>query len=94
MRDAGTIIFIGHPILRKADVTAFWLGSAVGNRCDGRFVRRIRAILRAMSEIEDRMNQLQRDHRATLGGRLEDYFGTAYLEARCGNGPSSDRARK
>ena len=47
-----------------------------------------------MSEIEDRMNQLQRDHRATLGGRLEDYFGTAYLEARCGNGPSSDRARK
>jgi len=27
------------------------------------------------------MNQLLQDHRATLGGRLEDYFGAAYLEA-------------
>ena len=34
-----------------------------------------------MSEIEPRMNQLLQDYRATLGGRLEDYFGTAYLEA-------------
>jgi hypothetical protein len=33
-----------------------------------------------MSELEQRMNQLLQDHRATLGGRLEDYFGTAYLE--------------
>src|ERR1035438_10820779 len=33
-----------------------------------------------MSEIEPRMNQLLQDHCATFGGRLEDYFGTAYLE--------------
>jgi hypothetical protein len=33
-----------------------------------------------MSELELRMNQLLQDYRATLGGRLEDYFGTAYLE--------------
>jgi hypothetical protein len=33
-----------------------------------------------MSELEYRMNQLLQDHHATSGGRLEDYFGTAYLE--------------
>lgn len=38
-------------------------------------------ILLAMSTLELRMNQLFQDHRATLGGRLEDYFGAAYLEA-------------
>ena len=31
--------------------------------------------------LEFRMNQLLQDHHATLGGRLEDYFGAAYLEA-------------
>ena len=34
-----------------------------------------------MSALELRMNQLLQDHRPTLGGRLEDYFGAAYLEA-------------
>jgi hypothetical protein len=34
-----------------------------------------------MSQLEHRMNQLLQDHRATLGGSIEDYFGTAYLEA-------------
>jgi hypothetical protein len=33
-----------------------------------------------MPQIEQRMSQLLQDHRATLGGRLEDYFGSAYLE--------------
>src|SRR5688572_30772341 len=33
-----------------------------------------------MAEIDVRMNQLLQDHRATLGGRLEDYFGAAYIE--------------
>src|SRR2546429_102956 len=37
--------------------------------------------LLAMSTLELRMNQLLQDHRPTLGGRLEDYFGAAYLEA-------------
>ncbi len=27
------------------------------------------------------MSQLLQDYRATLGGRLEDYFGTAYMES-------------
>jgi hypothetical protein len=34
-----------------------------------------------MENIEVRMNQLLQDYRATLGGRLEDYFGAAYIEA-------------
>jgi hypothetical protein len=34
----------------------------------------------AMSTLELRMNQLFQDYRPTLGGRLEDYFGAAYLE--------------
>lgn len=33
-----------------------------------------------MSTLELRMNQLLQDYRPTLGGRLEDYFGAAYLE--------------
>ena len=33
-----------------------------------------------MSQLEHRMNQLLQDYNPTLGGRLEDYFGTAYLE--------------
>jgi hypothetical protein len=33
-----------------------------------------------MSTLELRMNQLFQDYRPTLGGRLEDYFGAAYLE--------------
>jgi delta 1-pyrroline-5-carboxylate dehydrogenase len=33
-----------------------------------------------MSPLEQRMNQLFQDYRPTLGGRLEDYFGAAYLE--------------
>src|SRR6476469_3181098 len=33
-----------------------------------------------MADIDVRMNQFLQDYRATLGGRLEDYFGAAYME--------------